>query len=247
MTNIHSLFKYSLRSLLVCCYKLSAFSGSFSHSSLQNFSDSIRLDVERWCTFIDVQSGIHKWSWSHSFVILAMCSGSVSCWQINRCLSLSQNHHHHCTVIYVHVAAWVGSIHSPSPKQHPNSWHTLGISEAQPTQAVFSASPLLEVHVRKLFKYANGLSPAGLRGAWERRGSASTLANGFCHFLLAGGEVSPAWVCLTPIQKKQKGWRCFPKIFNPQGAGLASERRLRGAVAHGGSEVPLAERLRFFS
>lgn len=60
MTNIPSLFKYSLRSLLVCCYKLSAFSGSFSHSSLQNFSDSIRLDVECWCTFIDVQSGIHR-------------------------------------------------------------------------------------------------------------------------------------------------------------------------------------------
>jgi len=80
---------------------------SFSHSSLQNLSSSIRLDGEHRCTAIfrslqrcsiGFKSGLwlgHSRTFtelahSHSFVIFAVCLGSLSDWKMNRRTSLSE-------------------------------------------------------------------------------------------------------------------------------------------------------------
>ena len=74
--------------------------GIFCHSSLQILSSSVRLDGERWWTAIfrslqrcsiGFKSGLwlgHSRTftelfWNHSFVILAVCLGSLSCWKVN--------------------------------------------------------------------------------------------------------------------------------------------------------------------
>ena len=72
---------------------------SFSHSSLQILSSSVRLDGERHCTAIfkslqrsiGFKSGLWQghsrtfrdWSHSHSCVVLAVCLESLSCWKLN--------------------------------------------------------------------------------------------------------------------------------------------------------------------
>ncbi len=74
--------------------------GILCHSSLQILSSSVRLDGKRWWTAIfrslqrcsiGFKSGLwlgrsrtvtELW-WSHSFVILAVCLGSLSCWKVN--------------------------------------------------------------------------------------------------------------------------------------------------------------------
>ena len=77
--------------------------GSFSHSSLQILSSSVRLDGERCCTaiFRSLQRcsiGFKSGFWlSHSrtfrdmsqsdfYVVLAVCLGSSSCWKVHTSL-----------------------------------------------------------------------------------------------------------------------------------------------------------------
>jgi len=87
--------------LWVWCYKLgNYFWAVFPHCSLQNLSGSIRLDEERRYTAIfrslqrcSIRFNSGLWlshsrtftelSWSHCFVILAVCFGSLSCWKMN--------------------------------------------------------------------------------------------------------------------------------------------------------------------
>ncbi len=74
--------------------------GILCQSSLQILSSSVRLDGKRWWTAIfslsrDAQLGfksglwlghsrtVTELLWSHSFVILAVCLGSLSCWKVN--------------------------------------------------------------------------------------------------------------------------------------------------------------------
>ncbi len=73
--------------------------GILYHSSLQILSSSVRLDGKRWWTAIfrslqrcsiGFKSGLwlgHSITvtelWSHSFVILAVCLASLSCWKVN--------------------------------------------------------------------------------------------------------------------------------------------------------------------
>ncbi len=74
--------------------------GILCHSSLQIISSSVRLDGKRWWTAIfrslqrcsiGFKSGlwlghsrtVTELLWSHSFVILAVCLGSLSCWKVN--------------------------------------------------------------------------------------------------------------------------------------------------------------------
>ena len=74
--------------------------GILCHSSLQILSSSVRLAGERWWTaiFRSLQRcsiGFRSGLWlgqsrmvtelfrSHSFVILAVCLGSLSCWKVN--------------------------------------------------------------------------------------------------------------------------------------------------------------------
>ena len=79
--------------------------GSFSHSSLQIISSSVRLDGEHCCTAIfrslqrcsiSFKSGLwlghsrtfRDLSRSHSYIVLAVWLGSLSCWKVNLCPSL---------------------------------------------------------------------------------------------------------------------------------------------------------------
>ena len=90
---------YSLKSFWVSCYKLGP-PIFFFNSSLQDLSSSTRLDGERRCTAlfrslqrcsIGFKSGLWlgntrtftELSRSHSFVILAVCLGWLSCWKMN--------------------------------------------------------------------------------------------------------------------------------------------------------------------
>ncbi len=74
--------------------------GSSAIPSLQILSSSVRLDGKRWWTAIfrslqrcsiGFKSGlwlghsrtVTELLWSHSFVILAVCLGSLSCWKVN--------------------------------------------------------------------------------------------------------------------------------------------------------------------
>ncbi len=74
--------------------------GILCHSSLQILSSSVRLDGKRWWTAIfrslqrcsigfksELWLGhsrtVTELLWSHSFVILAVCLGSLSCWKVN--------------------------------------------------------------------------------------------------------------------------------------------------------------------
>ncbi len=74
--------------------------GILCHSSLQILSSSVRLVGKRWWTAIfrslqrcsiGFKSGlwlghsrtVTELLWSHSFVILAVCLGSLSCWKVN--------------------------------------------------------------------------------------------------------------------------------------------------------------------
>ena len=74
--------------------------GSFSHSSLQILSSSVRLDGERLCTdifrslqrcwigfksrlWLGHSRTIRDWSRSHSYIVLAVCLGLLSCWKVN--------------------------------------------------------------------------------------------------------------------------------------------------------------------
>ncbi len=74
--------------------------GILCHSSLQILSSSVRLDGKRWWTAIfrslqrcsiGFKSGlwlghsrtVTELLWSHSFVNLAVCLGSLSCWKVN--------------------------------------------------------------------------------------------------------------------------------------------------------------------
>ncbi len=74
--------------------------GILCHSSLQILSSSVRLDGKHWWTAIfrslqrcsiGFKSGlwlghsrtVTELLWSHSFVILAVCLGSLSCWKVN--------------------------------------------------------------------------------------------------------------------------------------------------------------------
>ncbi len=74
--------------------------GILCHSSLQILSSSVRLDGKCWWTAIfrslqrcsiGFKSGlwlghsrtVTELLWSHSFVILAVCLGSLSCWKVN--------------------------------------------------------------------------------------------------------------------------------------------------------------------
>ena len=75
--------------------------GNFSHSSLQILSSSVRLDVEHCYTdifrclqrcSIGFKSGLWLKHWdlsrSQSWVVLAVCLRSLSCWKMNVCPSL---------------------------------------------------------------------------------------------------------------------------------------------------------------
>ncbi len=83
--------------------------GILCHSSLQILSSSVRLDGKRWWTAIfrslqrcsiGFKSGlwlghsrtVTELLWSHSFVILAVCLGSLSCWKVNLRPSLRSEH-----------------------------------------------------------------------------------------------------------------------------------------------------------
>ncbi len=74
--------------------------GILCHSSLQILSSSVRLDGKRWWTAIfrslqrcsigfksglcwAIQEQSQSCCDSHSFVILAVCLGSLSCWKVN--------------------------------------------------------------------------------------------------------------------------------------------------------------------
>jgi len=74
--------------------------GILCHFSLQILSSSVRLDGKRWWTAIfrslqrcsiGFKSGLWlghsrtatEFMWSHSFVVLAVCLGSLSCWKVN--------------------------------------------------------------------------------------------------------------------------------------------------------------------
>ncbi len=74
--------------------------GILCHSSLQILSSSVRLDGKHWWTAIfrslqrcsiGFKSGlwlghsrtVTELLWSHSFFILAVCLGSLSCWKVN--------------------------------------------------------------------------------------------------------------------------------------------------------------------
>ncbi len=74
--------------------------GILCHSSLQILSSSVRLDGKRWWTaifrslqrcsigfksglWLDHSRTVTELLWRHSFVILAVCLGSLSCWKVN--------------------------------------------------------------------------------------------------------------------------------------------------------------------
>ncbi len=98
--------------------------GILCHSSLQILSSSVRLDGKRWWTAIfrslqrcsiGFKSGlwlghsrtVTELLWSHSFVILAVCLGSLSCWKVNLRPSLRS------------WALWRSPV--PAAEKHPHS------------------------------------------------------------------------------------------------------------------------------
>ena len=134
-----SLFEYDATSLA----HLSL--GSFAHSSLQHLSSSIRLDGKRQCTAIfrslqrcsiGFKSGLWlghsrtftELSWSHSFDILAVCLGSLSCWKMNRHPSLRSRAlwSRFSSRMSLYIAAFIfpsilTSLPVPATEKHPHS------------------------------------------------------------------------------------------------------------------------------
>ena len=89
---------YSLKSLGYDTTSLAhLYLGSFSHSSLQILSNSVRLDRDRCCTAIfrslqrcSIVSKSRLWlghsrdlSWRHSYIVLAVCLRLLSCCKVN--------------------------------------------------------------------------------------------------------------------------------------------------------------------
>ena len=119
--------------------------GSSGHSSLQHLSSSIRLDGKRRCTaiFRSLQRcsiGLKSvlWlghsrtftelSWSHTFDILAVCLGSLSCWKMNRRPSLRSRVHwsRFSSRMALYIAAFIfpsilTSLPVPAAEKHPHS------------------------------------------------------------------------------------------------------------------------------
>ena len=118
--------------------------GSFAHSSLRHLSSSIRLDGKRRCTAIfrslqrcsiGFKSGLWlghsrtftQLSWSHSFDILAVCLGSLSCWKINRSPSLRSRAlwSRLSSRMSLYIAAFIfpslTSLPVPAAEKHPHS------------------------------------------------------------------------------------------------------------------------------
>ena len=137
---------YSLKSFWIWCHKLAHPSlGSFAHSSLQHLSSSIRLDGKRRCTAIfrslqrcsiGFKSGLWlghsstftELSWSHSFDILPVSLGPLSCWKMNRHPSLrsralwsrfsSRMSLYIAVFIFLYILT---SLPVPATKKHPHS------------------------------------------------------------------------------------------------------------------------------
>ncbi len=134
-----SLFVYDATSLA------HLFLGSSSHSSLQDLSSSIRSDGERRCTAIfrslqrcsiGFKSGLWlghsrtftELSCSHSFVILAVCLGSLSCWKMNLHPSLRSRAlwSRFSSRMSLYIAAFIfpsilTSLPVPAAEKHPHS------------------------------------------------------------------------------------------------------------------------------
>ncbi len=134
-----SLFEYDATSLA------HLFLGSFSHSSLQDLSSSIRLDGERRCTAIfrslqrcsiGFKSGLWlghsrtftELSCSHSFVILAVCLASLPYWKVNLRPSLRSRAlwSRFSSRMSLYIAAFIfpsilTSLPVPAAEKHPHS------------------------------------------------------------------------------------------------------------------------------
>ncbi len=113
--------------------------GILCHSSLQILSSSVRLDGKRWWTVIfrsfqrcsiGFKSGlwlghsrtVTELLWSHSFVILAVCLGSLSCWRVNLQPSLRS-----WAQVFVQDISVLGRIHLSldcNQSSCPCSWKT---------------------------------------------------------------------------------------------------------------------------
>ncbi len=116
------------------------------HSSLQILSSSVRLDGKRWWTAIfrslqrcsiGFKSGlwlghsrtVTELLWSHSFVILAVCLGSLSCWKVNLRPSLRSwaLWRRFSSRISLYLAAFIfpsiaTSRPVPAAEKHPTAW-----------------------------------------------------------------------------------------------------------------------------
>ncbi len=119
--------------------------GILCHSSFQILSSSVRLDGKRWWTAIfrslqrcsiGFKSGlwlghsrtVTELLWSHSFVILAVCLGSLSCWKVNLRPSLrswalwrrfsSRTSLYLAAFIFPSIAPVVLSLQLKKPPQH---------------------------------------------------------------------------------------------------------------------------------
>ncbi len=120
--------------------------GILCHSSLQILSSSVRLDGKRWWTAIfrslqrcsiGFKSGlwlghsrtVTELLWSHSFVILAVCLGSLSCWKVNLWPSLRSwaLWRRFSSRISLYLAAFIfpsiaTSRPVPAAEKHPTAW-----------------------------------------------------------------------------------------------------------------------------
>ena len=119
--------------------------GIFSHSSLQICSSPVKLDGERRWTaifksFHRFSMGFKSWLslghcrtftfmfWSHSSVALAVCLGSLSCWNVNlhRSLRSFALWSRFSSRIYLYLAPFIvpsilTSLAVPATKKHPHS------------------------------------------------------------------------------------------------------------------------------
>ncbi len=116
--------------------------GILCHSSLQILSSSVRLDGKRWwkaifrslqrCS-IGFKSGlwlghsrtVTELLWSHSFVILAVCLGSLSCWKVN--LQAQSEVLSTLEKVFVQDIPVLGRIHLSldcNQSSYPYSWKT---------------------------------------------------------------------------------------------------------------------------
>ena len=119
--------------------------GFFSHSSLQICSSSVKLDGE--CRWTAIFKSFHRFSmgfmsglwlghsrtftflfWSHSSVALAVCLGSLSCWNVNPRRSLrsfalwSRFSSRICLYLAPFIVPFIlASLPVPAAEKHPHS------------------------------------------------------------------------------------------------------------------------------